>query len=111
EERKDAQKKEWETRESMIKQVLEIDPEDTLANYGLGSIAIERGEWDTARAHLETVLKADPKYSVAYLALGKALKGLGLKEEAKAVWTEGIKVAAAKGDLMPANQMQIELNF
>lgn len=111
EERKEAQRKEWETRESMFKQVLEIDPEDTLANFGLGSISVERGEWETARFHLEKVLKEDPKYSVAYLALGKALKGLGLKDEAKAIWTEGIKVAAAKGDLMPANQMQSELNF
>lgn len=102
---------EWAQRESMFIQVLEIDPEDTLANYGLGSIAVEKGEWEKAREHLERVLSADPKYSVAYLALGKALKGLGQFEEARRVWSEGIKVAAAKGDLMPANQMQEELNF
>lgn len=108
---KKKQQDEWAQRESMFRQVLEIDEEDTLANYGLGSIAVEKGEWKTARDHLEKVLKADPKYSVAYLALGKALKGLGLIEEAKNVWKEGIKVSAAKGDLMPANQMQQELNF
>ncbi len=109
--RKEQLEKDWVQRESMFRQVLEIDPEDTLANYGLGSIAVERGNWDTARTHLESVLKSDPKYSVAYLALGKALKGLGLVAEAKEVWREGIKVSAAKGDLMPANQMQQELNF
>lgn len=102
---------EWAQRESMFRQVLEIDPDDTLANYGLGSIAVEKGEWSVAREHLERVLKQDSKYSVAYLALGKALKGLGLKDEAKKIWAEGIKVAAAKGDLMPANQMQQELSF
>lgn len=102
---------EWAQRESMFRQVLEIDPDDTLANYGLGSIAVEKGEWSVARDHLERVLKQDSKYSVAYLALGKALKGLGLKDEARKIWTEGIKVAAAKGDLMPANQMQQELSF
>lgn len=105
------QQEEWSQRENMFRQVLEIDPEDTLANYGLGSIAVEKGEWQTARDHLEKVLAADPKYSVAYLALGKALKGMGLVEEAKNIWKEGIKVSAAKGDLMPANQMQQELNF
>lgn len=108
---KKKQLEEWAQRESMFRQVLEIDPEDTLANYGLGSIAVEKSEWQIARDHLEKVLAADPKYSVAYLALGKALKGLGLVEEAKNVWREGIKVSAAKGDLMPANQMQQELNF
>lgn len=110
EEQKKQRESEWAQRENMFKQVLEIDEDDTLANYGLGSIAVERGDWQTARTHLEKVLKQDPKYSVAYLSLGKALKGLGFKEEAKSVWQEGIKVAAAKGDLMPANQMQQELN-
>lgn len=107
---KKKQQAEWSQRESMFKEVLEIDPDDTLANYGIGSIAVEKGDWQVARQHLEHVLKQDPKYSVAYLALGKALKGLGLMEEARHVWVEGIKVSAAKGDLMPANQMQQELN-
>jgi tetratricopeptide (TPR) repeat protein len=103
--------KEWADRQAMFIKVLEIDPEDTLANYGLGSIAVEKGEWESARTYLKKVLEHDPKYSVAYLALGKALKGLGLFDEAKSILNEGIKVSAAKGDLMPANQMQQELNF
>lgn len=111
ENRKKQQLEEFAQRESMFRQVLDIDPDDTLANYGIGSIAAEKGDWEIARAHLERVLAQDAKYSVAYLALGKAYKGLGLFNEAKAIWTEGIKVAAAKGDLMPANQMQQELNF
>jgi tetratricopeptide (TPR) repeat protein len=108
---KKKQQDEWAQRENMFRQVLEIDPEDTLANYGVGSIAVEKGDWQIARDHLEKVLAADPKYSVAYLALGRALKGMGKFEEAKNIWREGIKVSAAKGDLMPANQMQQELNF
>ena len=111
EERKKAQASEWAQRESMFNQVLEIDPEDTLANFGLGSIAVERGDWEKARGHLERVLNEDPKYSVAYLALGKAYKGLGLITEAKNIWTKGVAVSASKGDLMPANQMQQELSF
>lgn len=101
---------EWLKRESMFRQVLEIDEEDTLANYGLGSIALEKGDWETARRHLEKVLAADPKYSVAYLALGKAYHSLGQKDLARQTWSEGVKVAAQKGDLMPANQMQSELD-
>ena len=104
-----AQDEEWTKRESMFKQVLEIDEEDTLANYGVGSIAVERKNWEAAITHLEKVLKADGNYSVAYLALGKAYKGAGEKEKAKIIWKEGIIIAAKKGDLMPANQMQFEL--
>lgn len=109
EEQEKQQQKEWEERESLFLQVLEIDPEDTLANYGVGSIAVEKKNWEKAREHLERVLAADEKYSVAYLALGKAYMGLGDKAKAKEIFQKGIKVAAAKGDLMPANQMQAEL--
>lgn len=108
--RKDELKSEWAQREFMFKQVLEIDAEDTLANFGLGSLALEKGEWETAKSHLERVLSQDPKYSVAYLGLGKALKALGEFKKAKEIWNTGIKIAASKGDLMPASQMQQELN-
>jgi folate-binding protein YgfZ len=100
---------EWNKRESMFKQVLEIDEEDTLANFGLGSILVEKKQWSLAVPFLEKVLKVDPHYSVAYLALGKAYKGMGEIDKACDVWKEGITVAAKKGDLMPANQMQFEV--
>jgi folate-binding protein YgfZ len=110
----DAQKQqkaqEWQQRESMFLQVLEIDPEDTLANYGIGSIAVEKGDWQRAQQHLCKVLEQDPNYSVAYLALGKAYQGLGQPEDARQTFRQGIIVAAKKGDLMPANQMQLELD-
>ena len=106
---KKAQEEEWSGRENMFRQVLEIDEEDTLANYGIGAIAVERKEWPRAITHLEKVLAADPNYSVAYLALGKAYKGAGLRDRAKQVWESGVAIAAKKGDLMPANQMQSEL--
>lgn len=101
---------EWMKREAMFLQVLEIDEDDTLANYGIGSIAVEKGEWSKAKLHLEKVIKADAKYSVAYLALGKAYASSGDKELARKTYQDGIKIAASKGDLMPANQMQFELD-
>lgn len=104
------EKREWARREKMFQEVLEIDPEDTLANYGLGSLAVEKAEWGKARDYLERVLEADPKYSVAYLALGRAYKGLGDIEKARSTFDKGIAVAAARGDFMPANQMQSELD-
>ena len=113
-ERIEAEKKqkqsEWARREEMFRQVLEIDPEDTLANFGLGSLSVEREEFDKAIEHLEAVIKADSKYSAAYLPLGQAYLGARRKEDALKIWKEGIAVAAAKGDLMPANQMQSLLN-
>jgi len=104
------QEAEWKKREKMFKQVLEIDLEDTLANYGMGSIEVERKNWKEAQGYLEKVIQVDSLYSVAYLALGKAYQGLGLKDQARQTWQKGIEIAARKGDLMPANQMQLELS-
>lgn len=108
--RKEQQESEWSRRESMFRQVLEIDADDTLANYGLGNIYVEKGQWLDSISYLERVLKNDEQYSVAYLALGKAYKGLNRTEDAKKIFEKGVLIAAKKGDLMPANQMQAELS-
>lgn len=106
--KEEAQKLEAERvkREGMFRQVLEIDPEDALANYGLGGLCLERGQYKDAINYLDQVIKSDPQYAVAYLALGKALHALNETTRARAIWEQGIKVAAKKGELMPANEMQ-----
>lgn len=107
---KQQKQSEWARREEMFRQVLEIDPEDTLANFGLGTLSVERQDFLEAITYLEAVLQADSKYSAAYLPLGQAYLGAKRKEDALKVWREGIKIAASKGDLMPANQMQALVN-
>jgi folate-binding protein YgfZ len=104
-------KKEIETlkREQMFKEVLGIDANDTLANFGLGNICLERKKFDEAKEHLEKVLAQDVNYSVAYLVLGKSFEGLRKRDEAVQVYKKGIKIASKKGDLMPANEMQTRL--
>ncbi len=106
EKKKQAELEELARREDMFRQVLEIDADDTLANYGLGTIFLDKEEYAEAITCLEKVIEQDAKYSVAYLALGKAYMALSQKDQARDIWDRGIKVAASKGDLMPANQMQ-----
>jgi folate-binding protein YgfZ len=97
-------------REAMFIQVLEIDEEDALANFGLGELEFERENFEKSAEHLLKAIKGDSKYSVAYLALGKAYLKLNKKEESKHIFETGIEIASKKGDLMPANEMQIYLN-
>ncbi len=97
-------------REKMFQQVLEIDPEDPLANYGMGDIAMLNNDYQQAIKYLNHTIKADPKYSVAYLALSKAYLKSERQDLAKKTLSEGIKISAANGDLMPANEMQRMLN-
>lgn len=101
---------EIQRRYEMFQQVLEIDPEDTLANYGIADIYYNRNEPEKSVDLLHKVLAADEKYSVAYLLLGKVFVALGKIQEAKETFEKGISIASAKGDLMPANDMQSRLS-
>ena len=97
------------SRESMFRQVLEIDADDTIANFGIADVYFHRKEYESAREHLMKVISVDEKYSTAYSLLGKTLEVLGDKQKAKEIYTKGIEVASAKGELMPANEMQARL--
>ena len=97
-------------REKMFQQVLEIDPEDTIALFGMADIYFFRKEFEPSVSNLEKVVKLDPKYSNAYLLLGKGYEALEQKEKAKEIYKEGIAVASRQGDMMPANEMQSRLN-
>lgn len=103
-------KKEMEERVGMFKKVLEIDPKDQVANFGLGSIYLETGRYQEGLEPLKTVIEEYKDYSAAYLLLGKTLEKLSNKEEAIETYKKGIAAASKKGDLMPLKDMQNRMN-
>jgi tetratricopeptide (TPR) repeat protein len=98
-----------ERRAEMFRQVLDLDADDPLGNFGLGELLVEEGRFGEAVVHLERALTADPRYSAAMLALGRALEGSNDLESARDTYRQGIDIAAAKGDLATANKMQARL--
>lgn len=96
-------------REEMFKQVLELDEQDTIANFGMAEIFFKKEKYEEAIPFLEKVLNFDSKYSKAYLLLGNTLVALGNISKAKEIYTKGITIASQKGDMMPANEMQSKL--
>ena len=93
-------------REEMYRQVLEIDPDDALAHFGMGELLVEREDFAAAADHLRRAIACDPSHSAAMLALGRALEGLGDVEAARDVYESGVETAAKKGDLSTAQKMQ-----
>ncbi|MBD66842.1 MAG: hypothetical protein CME62_16690 [Halobacteriovoraceae bacterium] len=93
-------------RESMFKQVLEMDPVDPMANNGMGEILLDRKDYAGAIPYFEKAIEGNQKYSVAYLGLAKSLQQSGEVEKLKEVLEKGIAIASKNGDLMPANEMQ-----
>lgn len=100
---------ELDRKKAMFEKVLELDSNDTLALYGLGDYFYQTESYDKSIEYLTKVLEQDQKYSTAYLLLGKSYESKKDFPNAIEVFEKGVKVAAAKGDLMPANEMQTRL--
>ena len=107
--RHDEEEADRHRREAMFIQVLEIDPSDALANFGLGQLRLESGRFADSVDHLERALSVDPDYSAAYLALGRAFESLGETRRAHDTYSSGVAAAARRGDMKTANSMQERL--
>ena len=74
---------------------------DDMAFLSLGSAYQEAGRLRDADGALERAIELNPGMSRAYQIRGQVLIDLGDKDQAAAVLSEGYKVAAARGDVMP----------
>ena len=93
-------------KKAMFEEVIEIDPEDPIALFGLGNALSALGEWAKAEATLANACAAQKDNSPIYLAHGKALEMLGREADAITVYRAGMAVASKKGDLMPLKEME-----
>lgn len=111
-EKEDEQKRKAEEslqRAQMFKQVLDIDAEDLLANFGLGNLYVEIGKYAEAAPLLKKAIAVKPDYTAAFLALGSALEGDKKYPEAIEIFRQGIAVASKRGDFEPMNKMKEKL--
>jgi folate-binding protein YgfZ len=97
-------------RIAMFNEVLEIDPEDSVANMGLALAYIQLNQHAAAIPHLERAIQSQKDYSAAYLHLGKCHEVCGNDTAAQATYRDGIAAATRKGDLVPLQEMQRRLN-
>ena len=95
-----------ERKERMFRQVMDFDPDDPIALFGLGKALSVQRRWAEAAEVLERAVAADAKNSAAFLALGKALEHAGEPARAVQTYRQGMEVASRRGDLMPLKEMQ-----
>ncbi len=60
-------------RIEQLKKLVQMDPTDEVALFGLGKFLMEEGSFGEAADYLELCIKAKPTYSAAYLALAESL--------------------------------------
>ena len=89
-------------------------PDGFLGRYGLGDkILKEGGNLEEAVEHLRVAVQLDPVHVASHFALGRALVGLKMNDEARAVLTAGINAAQSGhanggGDLVPEMRMLVQ---
>ena len=88
-----------------FKNMAEADPENQLGHFSLGKAYLDAERYQEACTSFRRVLELQSGFSKAYQHLGEALKGLGNTSEAVAILTEGFKIAAERGDIMPKDAM------
>ena len=96
-------------RIAMFAEVLEIDPEDPLATFGMGAAHMQLQSYAEAVPYLEQATKVQKDYSAAFLNLGKCHEFMGNTAGAIAAYRAGIAAANRKGDLMPMREMERRL--
>lgn len=94
-------------RMEMFVEVLETeDPEDLIANYGMGKSHYDLEEFSQAIPYFQKAVEIQKDYSMAFLYLGKSLEKEQKISEALEVYKKGIIAASQKGDLMPLREME-----
>jgi tetratricopeptide (TPR) repeat protein len=97
-------------RFDILKQMLEQDPGNTFARYGLAMEYEKGGDFAQAIAEFRSVLSVDANYAAAYYHGGQALEKLGRVDEARALYEEGIEATTRKGDLHTRAELEAALS-
>jgi tetratricopeptide (TPR) repeat protein len=96
-------------KREMFSKVLEIDPEDPIALFGLGNALSTLGDWEQAEQLYARAMTAQGNNSAIFLARGRALERLGRSDRALAVYRDGLEVASRRGDLSPLKEMEARI--
>jgi len=95
-------------RIAMLTEILEGNPEDAFARYGL---AMEYAKTDVDRAMQEfrTLFSKHPDYTAGYFMAAQTLAGAGRVEEAKTMLSQGIETAKRSGNSHAESEMEAML--
>ena len=89
-----------------LKTMLDQNPADKFARYGLAMELANSGNLEGAVREYRALLQNDESYAAAYYHGGQALEKLGRVEEARAMYEKGIDVTTRSGDLKTRSELQ-----
>jgi tetratricopeptide (TPR) repeat protein len=98
-------------RLDILKQMVEQDPKNTFARYGLAMEYAKSEEFAAAIAEFRGLLSQDADYAAAYYHGGQALEKLGELEQARDLYEKGIEATTRKGDAHTHAELQAALDL
>ncbi len=96
-------------RMGMLKQVLEQNPNDTFARYGLAMEYAREGQVDGALQEFQTLVQANPDYTAAYFQAAQALARADRTDDARQWLRNGIACAERVRDEHAKSEMSAML--
>jgi tetratricopeptide (TPR) repeat protein len=98
-------------RIDILKQMLEQDPGNSFARYGLAMEYSKSGNLQEAIGEFRALIAADSSYVAAYYHGGQASEKLGDIEAARVLYAQGIAASSKKGDLHTLAEIEAALNL
>lgn len=98
-------------RLEVLQNMVAQNPKDSFARYGLAMEYANSGDLEQAMEAYRALLAVNPDYSAAYYHGGQTLEKLGRREDARALYRQGIEAATRIGDLHTRSEIQAALDL
>ena len=96
-------------RLEVLRQLVERNPKDAFALYGLAMEYANAEEYDKALEQFRVLSEVNPNYSYAYFHAGRVLTKMGRIEDARAWYEKGIEVTTRSGDQHARGEIEAAL--
>jgi predicted Zn-dependent protease len=104
-----AERNEAMDRVAMLNEILEQDPKDAFARYGLAMEYSKQGNVERAMGEFKNLLATHPDYTAGYFMAAQTLASAGRTNEAKTMLTDGIASARRTGNSHAQSEMEAML--
>jgi tetratricopeptide (TPR) repeat protein len=94
-----------------LKSMVDQNPNNTFARYGLAMEHANSGDLEQAIAEYRALLAVNADYAAAYFHGGQTLEKLGRKDEARQMYQQGIEATVRNGDAHTRSELQAALDL
>lgn len=98
-------------RLDVLKDMVAQNPNDSFSRYGLAMEYANSGDLERAIQEYRALLTVNPDYSAAYYHGGQTLEKLGRREDARALYRQGIEATTRIGDPHTRSEIQAALDL